>query len=121
MKTKILAITLFALILGSAVKVNANDKDTGRILTPSAQTEFQASIQLLANDIVRFNVIKPDDEKVRLRVYSEGGILIYSYILRKNSSAKIGFDTRMLSPGKYQYVVERSKEEVLRKTIEKKN
>ena len=121
MKTKILTITLVALIIGSSVQGNTPDKDTGSKSTATEQSNFQASINLLADNVVRFNIIKTDEDKVRLSVYSEGGIHLYSYILKKDNSARIGFDTRRLSPGKYQYVVVRNKKEVLRKTIEKKN
>lgn len=121
MKTKIIAILLFTLIIGTAVKGNTPDGATSRTLTTSEQSEIQASINLTSDDIVMFNVVKPDDEKVKLRVYTDGGTLIYSYILKKANSARIGFDTGRLSPGKYQYIVEYKKEDVLRKTIEKKN
>jgi hypothetical protein len=122
MKTKTLVIAIFTLILGLTVTVNGNTphKETGSKTTTVEQSEFQASINILADDIVRFNVIMPKEDKVRLSAYSERGILIYSYILRKRNYARIGFDISMLSPGKYEYVIERNKEEVLRKTIEKK-
>lgn len=121
MKTKILTLTLIAFIIGSVVQGNTPDNDTSTKSTTTEQSKFQASINLLADDVVRFNVIKPDEDKVRLSVYTEGGIHIYSYILKKDNSARIGFDTQELSPGEYQYVVLRNKEEVLRKTFEKKN
>jgi transposase len=120
MKTKILALTLISFIVGLSVRGNTPIKETGGNSTSTEQSKFQASINLLADDVVRFNVIKPDKDKVRLSVYTKGGIHLYSYILKKDNSARIGFDTQELSPGEYQYVVVRNKEEVLRKTIEKK-
>jgi len=120
MKTRILTLVMIALMLGINLNSIAGNDDTVKETKPLENAEFQACINLYPNDIVRFQVIKPEDEKVRLRVYDQEGYLIYTYWLKKYESAKIGFDVSQLKPGKYDYVVERNKKEVLRKRIEKK-
>lgn len=121
MKAKVLTITLIALMLGISVSANNVKKDTTRMLTPSEQPEFQACINLFPDNILQFSVEKPDNEKVKLRVYTDGGTLIYTYIVKKQNCVRISFDTSQLKPGMYHYVIERNKKEVLRKSIEKKN
>mgnify|MGYP001816232977 CR=1 FL=1 len=108
-------------MLGISLSTVAADEDTTRLLTPAEQEGFQACINLFPDNIVQFQVEKQGNEKVRLRVYTEGGTLIYTYSIKKHKCARIGFDTSKLKPGKYQYVIEKGKEEVIRKTIEKKN
>ena len=122
MKTKVITITMIALMMGFALNTNAgNDKDTLAVAKPVLKTDCQACIQLLSNDIVQFNIEKVDQAKVKLRVYTEGGSLIYSYtVSKKQNAARIGFDTKNLEPGNYVYIVVKDKEEVARKTIAKK-
>ena len=119
MKTKILTITLITLMMGIALSSKAGNTDTIKGTNPANNTEFQACINLCSNNIVKFHVVKPDQEKVRLRIYDDRGILLYSYLIRKHNTARIGFDISTLEPGKYDYVIERNKEEILRKTIVK--
>jgi len=119
MKTKILTIAMIALMMGIVVNTKADDTDTNRRTNPVIEKSFEASINLFSNDIVKFHVIKPAGEKVKLRVTDENGLVIYTYILKKENTARIGFDVSTLSPGKYNYIIERNKQEVLRKTIVK--
>lgn len=119
MKTKILTITMIALMMGMTINGSAGPEDTLKMIEPTS--EFQASINLFPDNIVQFQIVKPLSEKVKLRVYDESGILIYTYSIRKHKTARIGFDTKLLKPGNYDYVIERNKEEVLRKTFTRKD
>jgi flagellar hook assembly protein FlgD len=116
MKTKILTFALIALMTGMTLNSNASNDDSLKVVN-SVSTEFQACINQFPDNIVRFQLVKPDEDKVKLRVYSEKGRIIYTYSLKKHNKAKISFDVSYLEPGKYDYVVERNKEEVIRKTI----
>lgn len=120
MKTKLLALALIALMTGISSNINAAAPDTVKLANPAEILAFQASINLFPDDIVQFSVVKPEDEKVKFRVYSESGTLIYTYSLKKHTSARIGFNTKDLMPGNYTYIVEKNKKEVLRKVIAKK-
>ncbi len=119
MKTKILSIALIALMLGMVVSSNAADADTNRRKAPYIDASFQADINLFPDNVVKFLVVKPDEDKVKLRVYDDANTLLYTYTLKKQSSARIGFDISPLEAGKYHFVIERNKKEVLRKTITK--
>lgn len=121
MKTKILTLTLIALMIGITINSQAGKDDTLKVKNPIKKTEFQACINLYPDNIVQFQVVKPDKDRVRLRVYDDEGTLVYTYHLKKHNSAKIGFDTRFLAAGKYEYVVERNNKEVLKKTFYKEN
>jgi len=120
MKTNILTIAMIALMMGTVVNTKAEGVDTNRRTGPVIEKTFQASVNLFADDMVKFHVVKPAGEKVRLKVTGENGTVLYTYILKKEKAARIGFDISKLEPGKYNYIVERNKEEVLRKTIEKR-
>ena len=119
MKTKILTITFITLMMGIALNSMAANEDSIKGTNPADETEFQACINQYPHNIVKFHVVNPDQDKVRLRIYTEGGILLYTYSFRKQYAARIGFDISTLEPGKYKYVVERNKKEILRKTIVK--
>lgn len=121
MKAKILTVTMIALMLGISLRGNNLNEDTTRMITPSGQTEFQACINMYPDNILQFQVEKADNDKVKLRVYTERGTLIYTYNVKKHNCVRIGFDTSQLKPGMYHYVIEKNKKEVLRKSIEKKN
>ena len=120
MKTKILAITLIALIMGLAFSSNAENADTNRT-EPTLQKDFQACINLYPDNIVKFHVVKPEQDKVKMLIYGEDDTLLYAYIMKKHNSARIGFDINSLEPGKYHCVIKRNKKEVLRKTIIKED
>ena len=119
MKTKILTITLIALMMGITLKSNAGSNDTVKGAYVSANSEFQACINLYPDNIVKFHVVKPDQDKVKLCVYDDAGFLLYSYSIRKHNKARIGFDISTLETGKYDFVILRNKQEILRKTINK--
>lgn len=121
MKTKILALTLIALMTGITLNSKAGNEDTTRINSPANHAEFKACINLYPDNIIKFQVEKPEHDKVKMRVYDENGIKLFTYIMKKENVARIGFNVSMLKPGKYQYVIERNGEEYLRKTIEKVN
>ena len=119
MKTKILTITLIALMMGITLTSNAGNNDTIKGTNPANTTEFQACINLYPDNIVKFHVVKPEQDKVKLRVYDGDGTLLHTYSIKKNNTARIGFDISNLEAGKYKFVVVRNKEEILRKTIVK--
>ncbi len=121
MKTKILAITMIALIMGMVINSNAENADTNNRTEPGLQTDFQACINLYADNIVKFQVVKPEQDKVKLLIYGEDNTLLYAYVMKKHNAARIGFDINSLEPGKYHCVIKRNKKEVLRKTITKED
>lgn len=121
MKTKILTITLFALMMGISFASTAGNDDTIQSENLYINTEFQASINLFPNNIVKFHVVKPEQDKVKLRVYDANGTLLYSYSIKKHNIARIGFDIKTLEAGEYEFVIVRNKTEILRKTISKES
>ena len=121
MKTKILTLALLSLMMGITLSSNAGNDDSSTVVNPAINSEFQACINLYQDNIVRFQLVKPEQDKVKLRIYSEKGRIIYTYSLKKHNKARVGFDISFLEAGKYDYVIERNKEEVLRKTIIKEN
>ncbi|HSG67209.1 MAG TPA: hypothetical protein VK994_00785 [Bacteroidales bacterium] len=120
MKTKTLTLVLIALMMGITMNTNASD-DTTRVDGPAVNKGFCASIQLHQDNMVKFLVNNPNNDKIKLRILDENGFVLYTYIFKKDNAARIGFDISMLENGKYECVIERNKEEVVRKTIEKKN
>lgn len=121
MKTKILSIAIIALLLGVSASARSISEDTTRMLTPSEQPEFQADINMGADNVVRFLLRKPRHEVVKLKVLTESGAVIYTYTVRKHKSARIGFDTSKLSQGNYHYIIIKDKKEVMRRTFAKVN
>jgi len=121
MKTKILSLSLLVIMMSFAMNSNAENSDTIKKTEAVSQNEFQASINLFPNNIVQFQIEKPANDKVTLSVYDDAGIKLYSYILKKDNVARIGFDMSMLEAGKYEYVIKRNKAEVLRKSISNEN
>lgn len=120
MKTKILTITLLALMMGISLTSNAGNDDTIQAPNHHINAEFQASINLFPDNIVKFHVVKPEQEKVKLRVYDANGTILYSYCIKKHHIARIGFDINTLEAGNYEFVIVRNKAEILRKTISKR-
>ncbi len=121
MKTKILSLSLLVIMMSFAMNSNAENSDTIKKTEAVSHNEFQASINLFPNNIVQFQIEKPANDKVTLSVYDDAGIKLYSYILKKDNVARIGFDMSMLEAGKYEYVIKRNKAEVLRKSISNEN
>lgn len=121
MKTRILTLTMIALMMGLVMNSRADNTDTNRTTSPVIDKTFQASINLFPGNIVKFHVVKAEQDKVKLRIYDESGIVLYTYLLKKENTARIGFDVSTMKAGKYDYVIVRNKKEVIRKTIIKKD
>ena len=121
MKTKILTLALLALMMGLSLNTTAGNEDTTRVNGPAVSKEFCACIHLYPDNIVKFLVENPDNDKVKLRIYNERGLLLYTYSFKKESIVRISFDISGLSNGKYDCVIERNREEFARKTIVKEN
>jgi hypothetical protein len=121
MKTKILTIALISLMMGITLSSNAGITDTIKETNSINKTQFQACINLYPDNIVKFLIEKVDQDKVKLRIYNENGFLLYNYVIKKHNTARIGFDISILEAGNYDCVVEKNKEEILRKRIVKEN
>ena len=121
MKTKVLSLAMIALMIGMVLNTYAGNEDTTKLKKPSSEMNFQATINFCTDSQVKFLVENPENDKVKLRIYDESGIKLYTYSFKKENFAQICFDISMLNAGTYECVVERNNEEVLRKTIEKKD
>lgn len=121
MKAKILTIALISLIMGLSLNSVAGNDDTIKANSVKNNSGFKASVNLYPDDLVKFCVEKPEQDKVKVRIYAEGNILLYTYLMKKHNSARVGFDLSTLEDGEYEFVIERNRKEVLRKTIEKQN
>jgi hypothetical protein len=119
MKTRILTIAMVALMMGIAINLRAEEGDTNSRTAPVVAKTFNASINLFPDDVVKFHVVNPGQEKVKLRITDERGTTLYTYILKKEKAVSIGFDVSKLEAGKYNYTIVKNKKEVLRKTIVK--
>jgi hypothetical protein len=119
MKTKILSLAMIALMIGMVINTYALNEDTTKLAKPSSEMNFQAAINFCTDSHVKFLVENPENDKVKLRIYDDSGIKLYTYSFKKENFARICFDISQLDAGTYECVVERNKEEVLRKTIEK--
>ena len=119
MKTKILTIAMVALMMGMVLNSKAEEGDTNNRTIPEVAKTFKASINLFPDNVVKFHVVNPNQEKIKLRILDERGKGIYTYIMKKPKAARISFDVSNLEAGKYRYTVEKDKKEVMSKVIEK--
>ena len=119
MKTKTLTLALIALMIGITLSTTAGNDDTTKLVNPAAENEFQACINMCSDNLVKFLVENPEKDKIKLRIYDDSGMKLYTYTFKKENVARICFDLSKLEAGTYECIVERNKEEVLRKTIEK--
>ncbi|MDT8392902.1 MAG: T9SS type A sorting domain-containing protein [Bacteroidales bacterium] len=121
MKTKIITLTVLALMMGLSLNTKAENEDTAKVDQAAPESAFKASINLYPDNVVKFLIEKPDQDIVKLRVYDVSGVELFNYAIRKENVARIGFDVSNLKPGNYEYAIERNKQEVMRKTIKKAN
>jgi len=121
MKTQILALAMTALMMGITFNSSAANEDTTRLANAAANKELNACINLCQDNIVKFLIENPGQDKLKLRIYDENGQVLYTYILKKENVARIGFDISGLDAGNYDCVIEKNKKEMMRKTIVKKD
>lgn len=78
---------------------------------------FQASVARASQDLVRFSVQNPNQEKVILKVYNEDNAKIYQKTVKKEKTANIGCDMSKAEKGTYTFVIQRNGKEEVRKLI----
>ena len=117
MKTRI--ITTVALVIALSLNVLA---DGEKEAVPVSSTKVEVNdckfcINEYHNNIVEFRMMKNDGEKVTLKVYADEGEKIYHRNFKKHNSLELDCDLSRLEDGKYTFVVEKDKKEILRKEI----
>lgn len=119
MKTRI--ITIAILVLAFSLSVLAGEKKKSALVSTSnvSVKECQFCINEYRNNIVEFRMLKTNDEKITLKVYSDRGVKIYHRNFKKASGLELDCDLSALRDGKYTFVIEKNNREILRKVFTK--
>lgn len=119
MKTRI--ITTVILVLALSFNVLADGKKESALVSTSNVTvkDCQFCINEYRNNIIEFRMVKENDEKVTLKIYNEKGVRLYQKNFRRAAGFELDCDLSNLSDGAYTFVVEKDKEEILRKVFQK--
>jgi hypothetical protein len=119
MKTRI--ITTAVLVLALSINVLADGKkESALVSTASISVEdCQFCINEYRNNIVEFRMLKENDEKVTLKVYSDKGVKIFHRNFRKATGLELDCDLSNLRDGEYTFVIEKEGKEIAKKVFEK--
>jgi hypothetical protein len=119
MKTRI--ITTAVLVLALTINVLGDGQKEAALVSTSNVTveDCQFCINEYRNNIVEFRMLKENDEKITLKVYSDKGVKIFHRNFRKATSLELDCDLSNLRNGEYTFVVEKEGKEIVKKVFEK--
>jgi len=119
MKTRI--ITIAVLILALSVSVLADGKKEAALVSTTnvSVKECQFCINEYRDNIIEFRMVKANNEKITLKVYSDKGVKIYHRNFKKVNGLELDCDLSALRDGNYTFVIEKDKKEILKKVFTK--
>lgn len=119
MKTRI--ITTAVLVIALSISVFADGKkETALVSTSNVSVkECQFCINEYRDNIIEFRMVKANTEKITLKVYSDKGVKIYYRNFKKANGLELDCDLSNLRDGDYTFVIEKNKEEILKKVFTK--
>jgi hypothetical protein len=119
MKTRI--ITTAILVLALSINVLADGKKEAAVVSNAKVTveDCQFCINQYRNNIVEFRMLKENNDKVTLKVYSDKGVKIYQRNFRKAKSLELDCDLSNLRDGEYTFVIEKDGREIMKKAFVK--
>lgn len=113
MKTAILTAAMMILMTVASARTIA---DTNYSFGAPEKT-FQASVTKAGNDLVKFSVQNPAQEKVVLKVYNDDQAKVFQKTVKKQKSANIGCDMSKAEKGTYTFIIQRNGKEEVRRLI----
>jgi hypothetical protein len=113
MKTVILTAAMMILMTAASVCAPTDSINTVK----TEEQYFKVWVNQPSGDIIKFRVIKPVEEKVVLKIYSEKNNKIYQRTIKSDKGLEVNCDMSDFGKGTYTCVVERSGREVVRKPI----
>jgi len=111
MKTAILTSAMIILM----ATANALPLADTNNLTGSPEQIFQASVTQVDNNIIRFNVKNPGEDKVVLKIYSDNMVKVFQRTGKNKKQLNLGCDLTNLDSGIYTFIVKRNGKEELKK------
>jgi len=119
MKTRI--ITTVILVLALSINVLADGKKEAALVSTSnvSVKDCQFCINEYHNNIIEFRMVKTNDDKMTLKVYSDNGVKIYHRNFKKAKGLELDCDLSNLRDGQYTFVIEKDNKEILRKLFVK--
>ena len=107
-----------AMLVMMAATLTFAGKDSTLTTTPEPKAQvFNACVNLTPNNVIEFRVVKPQDDKVTLKIYGLGDVKMYQKNLRRNNNLALHCDLSQARKGNYTCVIERNGKEEVRKVI----
>ncbi len=110
-------LTTAMMVLVAATTTFAG-KDSTLTTTPEPKAQvFNSCVNLTPNNVIEFRVVKPQDDKVTMKIYGVGNEKVYQKNLRRNNNMALHCDLSQARKGNYTCVIERNGKEEVRKVI----
>jgi hypothetical protein len=106
MKTMILSTAMMVLMTATTVLAGIDNPIT-TVPAPKVQ-QFNACVNLTPNNVIEFRVVKPQDDKVVMKIYGQGNVKMYKRNLHKNSGIALHCDMSQARRGNYTCVIEKN-------------
>jgi len=116
MKTTILTAALIVLMTAA----NAGTFTDTLNLKVSPEKTFQASVTKLDNNVIKFGVNNPNEEKVIIKIYNDDMVKVFHRTIKSKKQMNLGCDLSNLEAGTYTCIVNRNGKEEVRKQITRK-
>jgi len=113
MKTVIVTAAMMILMIAATASASADTINSFK----SEDQVFKVWVNQPSGDIIKFRVMKPADENVVLKIYSEKNNKIYQRKVKSEKGLEVNCDMSDFGKGTYTCVVERNGKEVVRKPV----
>jgi hypothetical protein len=113
MKTAILTAAMMILMTAASVCAPTDSVNSYK----AEEQYFKVWVNQASGSIIKFRVVKPTEEKVVLKIFSEKNNKIYQRSIKSDKGLEVNCDMSDFGKGTYTCVVERNGKEVVRKPI----
>jgi len=111
--TTLVALTL----IGASSLTFAGDKDKDKDKKPSPKDQTKMAVMKLAPDNYKMFYVSQQEGKVKVRLYNDEGIRIYSKKVNSDDGFALPYNFKNLEPGKYTFEVINPDGSVLRQVV----
>jgi uncharacterized protein YycO len=113
MKTAILTAAMIILMTAA----NASAYTDTISMTGSPEQNFKAWVTQIDNNIIKFRVKNPAEERVVLKIYNDEMVKIFQRTVKSEKELNLGCDLSKCGTGTYTCIVKRNGKEEIRKQI----
>ena len=118
MKTRIITTAVLVLALSVSVLADGKKETAPASTTNVSVKECQFCINEYRDNIIEFRIVNANNAKITLKVYDKG-VKICHRNFKKVNGLELDCDLSTLRDGNYTFVIEKNKEEILKKVFTK--